>query len=190
MPRDASQPTRLRRPRETDVLIMDANLDISQVGALVLEKTEIMRQTLSSVLRNLGMRDVRAAGTPEYALELFVDRPADIVFTDWSPGLNGIGFLRALRLDHRSPNPCVPVVMVTANTEPRHVYWARDHGMTEYLAKPFTAKAVYRHIRSIAASRRPFIKLSSFFGPDRRRRRMEFPGMDRRVRAPAMAVAS
>ncbi|MDD9877634.1 MAG: response regulator [Magnetovibrio sp.] len=156
-------------------------LDISRVGALVLEKTQLMRETMSSVLRNLGMRDVRAAGSVDYAFELLVDRPADIIFTDWGPSLDGIEFLQILRRDPRSPNPYVPVVMVTANTEPRHVRCARDSGMTEYLAKPYSAVTVYKHIRAIAESKRPFVKMASFFGPDRRRRAMDFCGAERRL---------
>jgi len=45
-----------------------------------LEKTEIMRLTLADVLRNLGIKDIRATSDPGYAFEMLTERPADLVF--------------------------------------------------------------------------------------------------------------
>ena len=59
---------------------------------------------------------------------------------------------------------------------------ARDHGVSEYLAKPITATGVYYRIRSLIENNRPFIR-PDFFGPDRRRRRREFEGPERRTHA-------
>jgi hypothetical protein len=46
---------------------------------------------------------------------------------------------------------------------------ARDAGVTEFLAKPISAKGLYERIVNVVASPRPFIKTKSYFGPDRRR---------------------
>jgi two-component system, chemotaxis family, chemotaxis protein CheY len=46
---------------------------------------------------------------------------------------------------------------------------ARDAGVTEFLAKPISAKALYQRIVNVVVSPRPFIKTKSYFGPDRRR---------------------
>jgi two-component system chemotaxis response regulator CheY len=75
----------------------------------------------------------------------------------------------------------VPVIVVTANTEIDHVFVARDTGMSEYLAKPVSAKLIYPRICSTIESTRPFVRAGGFFGPDRRRRRATFQGTDRRV---------
>ena len=102
-------------------LAQNAGLNLNRLSALVLEHTRLLRETLGSVLRGLGFRDVRATEDPAQAFRDFVDRPADMVFTDWSPHLDGLGFLKTLRQDPASPNPYVPVIMVSANSEIRHV---------------------------------------------------------------------
>ena len=145
-----------------------AGHNFKKVSALVVERTELMREALVGVLRSLGLGKVCATDNPAYAFELFTSNPFDFVFTDWSPGLDGITFLRTLRLDPDTPSPFVPVVMVSANTEPRHIFHARDNGVHEYVAKPFTANRLYSHMASIVDRHRQFIKSQSFFGPDRR----------------------
>ncbi len=155
-------------------------LDLQNVSTLILEKAEFMRETLCGVLRSLGIHDLRATGDPEYAFELLAERSADIVFTDWSPHLNGIEFLNTVRKHPDTPSPFTPVIMVSANTEPDHIIAARDNGMTEYVAKPFTAKRIYNRVWEVVERQRQFIRNSSFFGPDRRRRLMKPKSTERR----------
>ena len=77
-------------------------------------------------------------------------------------------------------NPYVPVIVVTAHTEIHRVFMARDLGMTEFLAKPISAKLLYGRIRAVIENKRSFIKSADFFGPDRRRKSVEFEGEDKR----------
>jgi len=180
------EPAVVRR-QDLKSMTEQSGLDLTRLGTIVLEKTKLMRETLSTVLRGLGIRDVRAAHSADEAFRLFLDRPADLIFTDWCPGLNGLAFLEEVRHNTRSPNPCVPVVIVSANTELRHIYKAINSGTNEYLAKPFSATGVYKHIHTIATKDRPFVRLGSFFGPDRRRRRAGFNGDERRVHLAAVS---
>ena len=96
-------------------------------------------------------------------------------------------FLRKVRHSDECPNLTVPIIIVSAFTEMSHVLAARDLGMTEFLAKPISAETVYTRLCSVIENRRPFVKASSFFGPDRRRRRGNYRGGDRRVSAPLAA---
>ena len=59
--------------------------------------------------------------------------------------------------------------MLTGHSEKRRVTIARDAGVTEFLAKPISAKGLYQRILNVVVSPRPFIKTKSYFGPDRRR---------------------
>ena len=92
-------------------------------------------------------------------------------------------FLSRVRQDLDSPNPFIPVVVCTANTELRHICIARDAGMTEYLAKPVSAHTIYSRICSLVENHRSFIRIAEFFGPDRRRHLDDrFSGKNRRQR--------
>jgi DNA-binding response OmpR family regulator len=59
--------------------------------------------------------------------------------------------------------------MLTAHSDKRRVTMARDAGVTEFLAKPVSAKALYQRVMNCVANPRPFIKTRNYFGPDRRR---------------------
>lgn len=154
--------------------------DISRLKVLVLEKHTHMRRIMCDILRQLGVMYVQEAADPTEAFNTFRESPADIVLSDWSPGLDGITFLNMLRRHRESRNVYVPVVMVTAYSDMHHICTARDAGMTEFLAKPVSARLLYSRIKSIIENPRTFVRNMSYFGPDRRRRRLDFGGQDRR----------
>lgn len=160
-----------------------SHYDLHQLSVLVVEKHDTMRRILVGILHAMGLRDIRQATDPDAGFAAFRDAPADLVFTDWAPGLDGIRLLRRIRADDASPDPFAPVIVVSANTELRHIYQARDAGMTEFLGKPFKAKLIYARICAVIERHRVFIRNPSFFGPDRRRRRVRFEGPDRRRHA-------
>jgi DNA-binding response OmpR family regulator len=157
--------------------------DLTNLDVLVVEQHATMRSLMRTVLRELGILGVRDTSDPMTAFDMHIQAPADLILTDWSPGLDGMDLLRRLRTEDESPDPCVPVIVVTANTELTHVCAARDLGMTEYLAKPISASLIYSRIRSVIERRRLFIRSTDFFGPDRRRRHVEFVGDERRTHA-------
>jgi DNA-binding response OmpR family regulator len=71
--------------------------------------------------------------------------------------------------------------MLTGHSEKRRVMTARDAGVTEFLAKPISAKGLYQRILNVVVSPRPFIRTKSYFGPDRRRNTTNtYIGIDRR----------
>ena len=156
------------------------SFDVSKLNILVLEKHLLVRRLLTDVFSEFGIATVFSTAEPGEAYQYYTENEPDIVLCDWTPDLNGIEFIRRIRLDDESVNPYVPIVVVTANTELRHVCIARDNGMTEFLAKPVSAKTIYSRLCSVIENPRPFIRVNDFFGPDRRRRNFAFNGEDRR----------
>ncbi len=131
-------------------------LNLNNISTLILEKSEIMRATLSGVLHSLGIHDQRSTADPAYAYNLLAARPADIIFSDWSPDLDGIEFLNKVRSNPKTLSSYTPVIMVSANTDLRHIFLARDNGMTEYVAKPYTAKRIYDRVWEVIERQRIF----------------------------------
>lgn len=70
--------------------------------------------------------------------------------------------------------------MLTGHTEMHRVIEARDAGVHEFLAKPISAKGLYSRVKSIIERPRPFIRAGLYFGPDRRRRQIDWKGSERR----------
>ena len=100
----------------------------------------------------------------------FAASDADIIISDWAPELDGISFIERVRKDPNSPNPYVPIIVCSGNTERRQVIAARDAGMSEYLVKPVSPKSIYSRICSVLENDRVFVRNGKYFGPDRRRR--------------------
>ena len=68
-----------------------------------------------------------------------------------------------------------------SHSEKKRVVSARDAGVTEFLAKPISAKSLYERILNVVANPRPFIRSKTYFGPDRRRNiNQNYVGVERR----------
>jgi DNA-binding NtrC family response regulator len=97
--------------------------------------------------------------------------------------LDGIDFVRLIRNSRDSPNPMVPVIMITGHSTIRRVAEARDVGVTEFLSKPVTARGVIERINRVVENPRSFVRTGDYFGPDRRRRQApDYEGPFRRER--------
>jgi signal transduction histidine kinase/AmiR/NasT family two-component response regulator len=79
------------------------------------------------------------------ALAAWRQRDYDVVLMDMQmPVMDGLTAIRELRAGEAAlGRPRVPVVMLTANAMPEHVTAAREAGADLYLAKPFTAPALF-----------------------------------------------
>ncbi len=60
--------------------------------------------------------------------------------------------------------------MLTGHAARARVEEARDAGVTEFVVKPVTARAVLDRINAVILRPRHFVRTSEYFGPDRRRR--------------------
>ncbi len=118
-----------------------------------------------------------------------------IVDFQMSP-IDGVEFTRLVRNAADSPNPFLPIIMLTGHAAKARVEEARDAGVTEFVVKPVTARAVLDRINAVILRPRPFVRTGEYFGPDRRRRQdPEFKGPwrrkgdDSRIGADGMAEA-
>lgn len=142
--------------------------------ALVVEDNPHMRTLLRALLQALGVRRVLEAADGAAGLLALREHKPDFVFTDLSmKPIDGIEFTRKIRLGNDSPNPLVPIIMITGHTERARVMAARDAGVSEFLAKPITMQNLQSRLTEIIERPRPFVRCATYFGPDRRRRKAE-----------------
>jgi len=157
-------------------------IDFTRLRFLVIDDNVHMRQILRTLLHGFGARTVWEAEDGAAGLEVFTKYLPDIVITDWSmPIFSGIELTQMIRQPGANPNPFAPIIMLSAYTEKARVMAARDAGVTEFLAKPISANALYQRILSVIINPRPFIKTETYFGPDRRRtHNAKYTGPERR----------
>jgi YesN/AraC family two-component response regulator len=138
---------------------------------LLVDDNQHMRVLLTEILRAIGCREVFEAADGAEALQVLRANPIDIVMTDLAmQPLDGIDFVRLVRNSRDSPNPMVPVIMITGHSTFRRVAEARDVGVTEFLSKPVTARGVIERINRVVEHPRSFVRSGDYFGPDRRRK--------------------
>ncbi len=140
------------------------------ISVLVIDDNHHMRSLIKELLKAIGITDVREASEPIEALELMKTVPIDILLVDFSmPMIDGVEFVHMIRTGDDSPNPFIPIIMITGHSEKSKVLSARDAGVNEFLVKPINAKSLMMRLQNVIERPRPFIRISSYFGPDRRR---------------------
>jgi len=146
------------------------HIDFHRLRFLVIDDNAHMRRIVRTLLHGFGAREVYEAEDGATGLDSFTHYVPDIILTDWAmPIFDGLELTKMIRQPGANANPYVPIIMVTGHTEKARVTAARDAGVTEFLAKPISAKALYQRIVNVVANPRPFIKTKTYFGPDRRR---------------------
>ena len=145
-------------------------IDFNKLRFLVIDDNAHMRRILRTLLHGFGARDDYEAEDGAAGLEAFTHYMPDIVLTDWAmPIFDGLELAQMIRQPGANANPYAPIIMLTGHSERKRVVAARDAGITEFMAKPISAHALYQRILNVVANPRPFIKTRSYFGPDRRR---------------------
>jgi CheY-like chemotaxis protein len=147
-----------------------ARIDFNKLRFLIIDDNAHMRRILRTLLHGFGARHVYEAEDGASGLEAFTHYSPDIVLADWAmPIFDGLELAQMIRQPGVNTNPYAPIIMLTGHSDKQRVIAARDAGITEFMAKPISAKALYQRILNVVANPRPFIKTRSYFGPDRRR---------------------
>lgn len=153
------------------ILIVDADLELARV--------------LKAMLAEMGFINVQSTRSGKEAITILRSASFDFVITEWNTQhIDGIGLLEFLRKNPNSPNATIPVVMLTGRAEIVDVFLARDHGINEYVVKPFTSRSIYNRLERIIEQPRNFVIAPSFIGPCRRGKRKSPNGVERRERTP------
>lgn len=145
-------------------------VDFSRVRILIVDNNGYMLTILRTILHGFGIKQIFESKDPADAFDMVRSDAVDIIITDYQMEiLDGLDFVRLVRTADDSPNPLVPIIMLSAYSEKSKVMSARDAGVTEFCCKPVTAKEMFSKIASVINEPRAFIRNKSYFGPDRRR---------------------
>lgn len=118
------------------------------MNVLVVDDAATMRRIVRSLLRELGIKNVREAEDGEVALEDLKRQRADLVVSDWAmPKMTGIELLRAIRQDEALKD--TPVLMVTAESKKENIMEAVQAGVNNYIVKPFNSKTLEEKLNKI-----------------------------------------
>lgn len=162
-----------------------ATYNLSRINILLVEDNTYVRNILEDLLRSFEVGRITTAVNGADAIEALKTAAAaggagslgiDIIISDlvMSP-INGLLLLRWTRSAKESPNRFMPFLMLSGAADQEYVRAARDLGVTEFLAKPFSAESVYKRLLELIDYPRQFVATQEYYGPDRRRQDMGLP---------------
>lgn len=151
-------------------------MQMDRLNVIIVDDNAAMRALLKQILVAFGIKNILECADGSDALQELKHFPADMMICDWMmEPVDGLDLTRLVRTASDSPNPYLPVIMLTGHTERHRVEEARDAGVTEFLAKPISAQSVYSRLLTVINRPRPFLKTERYSGPDRRRRQEDGP---------------
>lgn len=115
----------------------------SDTKFLVVDDFSTMRKIIKKVLNELGYTNIEEADDGKTALPKLqqaaaTEAPFTFVISDWNmPGMTGIDLLRACKADAQLKS--MPFMLVTAESEQKHILEAAKAGVSDYVVKPFNA---------------------------------------------------
>ena len=119
--------------------------------AMVIDDSRAMRTIVGQILKGIGFEVVEAANGRE-GLNLLekIELPA-VAMVDWNmPHMNGLEFVCEVR--SRPKYGGMRIIMVTTETDIRRMSEAMEHGVDEYVMKPFTKEIILRKLEQLAVS--------------------------------------
>jgi CheY-like chemotaxis protein len=158
--------------------------DLERLSVYLVEDNAYIRSILSTVLHQFHFGRVQTATNGADAIEHFKKQAAsrdghmpDLIICDMIMApINGLLVLRWIRTAKECPNRFLPFIMISGAADEKFVRGARDLGVTEFLAKPFSAMTVYQKILEVIDHSRQFVTTTKYFGPDRRRQPTDWAG--------------
>ncbi len=169
--------------------ITDYNFE--RFSVLLVEDNSYIQSLLTLSLKALGVGQIRTASHGGEAIDILrlmgIDpmkaglMSVDLIMSNWqmSP-VDGLMLLRWVRRHKESPDRFIPFIMVTGHAARDKVEEARDLGVTEFLAKPFSVQNVADRLLQVIDRQRQFVHTGDYFGPDRRRQALPYDGEERR----------
>ena len=151
-----------------------------RLSVLIVDDNPMVRSVEMAMFQALGTRQIVALQDGKEAVE-FIKRvetspneagtsQLDLIITDLiMPCVDGFTLLNWLRNAHAAQDRFLAVMAVSGATHATHVARARDLGVNEIVAKPFTIEQLSTKILHIVNHPRQFVLAPTFFGPDRRR---------------------
>lgn len=103
--------------------------NLKNLKCLIVDDNANMRSLLRTILTSLGMRskNIIEAYCVKNAMAALGNGDIDLVITDWKmEPVSGIEFVRQLRNEETSPNPFIPIILLTGYTE-KNMFW--QHAM-------------------------------------------------------------
>ena len=155
--------------------------DFSTLKVMCIDDSDFFLEVFRDVLSAFGIKRIRCCRSAQEGLGKISKFDPDMVFLDWEMREDSAeDFLREVRQNTQHPQRTVPIILLTGYTEKHRIHSARDLGINEFIVKPISARNLHARLVKMIEHPRRFYSSQTYFGPDRRRRQVEFDHEERR----------
>lgn len=136
----------------TDNCLSNADPLSKSARIMLLDDEELNLLLIESYLRDVGYSDFVTETDPRRAMAVINSEQPDIVLSDiCMPGMSGLELLAALRKTERHRH--LPILLLTASTEPSLKLEALRLGASDFLAKPVDPSELALRVRNVLAAK-------------------------------------
>ncbi|SIQ99139.1 MULTISPECIES: response regulator [Acidiphilium] len=117
---------------------------------LVVDDQQTIRSLARMALEQWGVGEILEAADGEEALKVILTHktPIHLIISDYNmPNMNGLSLLRAVRA--HGPISKTAFIMLTGRADKQMVLSAVEHGVNNYLVKPFTPESLREKIEAV-----------------------------------------
>jgi len=119
-----------------------------QLEVLVVDDTSVSRMLMTESLQEIGITNIALAKDGAEAFDQLKKKSVHLIISDqYMPNLDGLGLLKAVRTN--GPTSKIGFILVTGSPEKSLVDRGRLMGLNNFLAKPFTTKAIRAAIEAV-----------------------------------------
>jgi two-component system chemotaxis response regulator CheY len=119
-----------------------------QLEVMIVDDTSVSRMLMTESLQEIGIGGLALAKDGAEALSQIKAKPVHLVISDqYMPNLDGLGLLKALRGNAATAK--IGFILVTGSPEKSLVDRGRLMGLNNFIAKPFTTKAIRAAIEAV-----------------------------------------
>lgn len=120
-----------------------AAADFGDFSVLVIEDEKFTRMVLAKMLATLGFKAVHQAEDGETGLAAVQAHNPDVVVCDVEmQPMDGLGFLKSLRVSDDARQRALPVVFMTNRADQQRIDEAASFGADTFIVKPATPDAL------------------------------------------------
>ncbi|MBP7370195.1 MAG: phosphate regulon transcriptional regulator PhoB [Arenimonas sp.] len=118
-----------------------------QAHILIVEDEPAIREMIAFALRTQSYLPI-CAQDGKQAIDAISEKIPDLILLDWMlPGMSGIDLVKRFRKEANTRE--IPIIMLTAKGDETDRITGFDHGVDDYVVKPFSARELLARIKAV-----------------------------------------
>ena len=136
---------------------------------LLAESNPQIRSAVRSILLHYGFSNINEVSESKAFIDAVRSTPYRAIMLDSGiPNLDSIAITRLIRSGKLGVNRMSALILLATRSDMTFVYEAREAGVTELVAKPFSSSVLLTRLVAALEKPRPFISSEGYNGPCRR----------------------